>query len=69
VQLTSEFAAVQIERDDSGNGPRLKIQDLRSGRSVLLDPLELAALVWVRHDELLRFLDPSRLDPARRTRS
>jgi hypothetical protein len=58
--LTSEFASVTVERDDRGNGPRLMIRDMRNGRTVFLDPLELAALVWVRHDELEPFLDPSR---------
>lgn len=62
IQLTSEFAAVEIDRDDSGNGPRLIIRDLRSGQRVLLDPLELAALAGVRHEELGPFLDPGRLD-------
>lgn len=60
--LTSEFAAVEVDRDDNGNGPRLLIRDLRSGRSVRLDPLELAALASARHDELAPFLDPARLD-------
>jgi hypothetical protein len=64
VRLTSEFASVQIERDDTGNGPRLLIRDAQTGRRVLLDPLELAALTHVRHDELLPFLDPSRLERA-----
>jgi hypothetical protein len=61
--LNSEFAAVEVARDDRGNGPRLMIRDLRSGKSVFLDPLELAALASVRHEELLPFLDPARLDP------
>jgi hypothetical protein len=56
--LTSEFASVEVERDDNANGPRLKIRDVRNGKFVFLDPLELAALVWVRHEELLPFLDP-----------
>ena len=60
--LRNEFAAVEIDRDDHGNGPRLLIRDARSGRCVLLDPLELAALTSVRHEELLPFLDPGRLD-------
>jgi len=60
IHLTSEFAAVAVSRDDSGNGPRLLIRDLRTGRETLLDPLELAALTWVRHEELAPFLDPSR---------
>jgi hypothetical protein len=68
LQLTSEFAAVEVERDDRGNGPRLMIRDLRSGQCVFLDPLELAALAWTRHEELLPFLDPGRLDPRIRKR-
>jgi len=63
VVLNSEFAAVEVERDDSGNGPRLMIRDLSSGNCVFLDPLELAALAWLRHEELTSFLDPARLDP------
>ena len=62
--LSSEFASVEIELDDRGNGPRLMIRDARNGRSVFLDPLELAALAWVRHEELLPFLDPARLEIA-----
>lgn len=62
LQLASEFASVEVARDDRGNGPRLMIRDAHNGRCVFLDPLELAALVWVRHEELLPFLDPSRLD-------
>jgi hypothetical protein len=60
IQLRSEFASVEVDRDDRGNGTRLKIRDLRSGRCVFLDPLELAALAWSRHEELLPFLDPGR---------
>jgi hypothetical protein len=61
LRLTSEFAAVEVGRDDRGNGPRLMIRDARSGRSVFLDPLELAALAAARHEDLLPFLDPARL--------
>ena len=68
LQLNSEFAAVEVERDDSGNGPRLLIRDLRSGQCVFLDPLELSALAWVRHEELLPFLDPGRFDARSRKR-
>ena len=68
LQLTSEFAAVEVERDDSGNGPRLMVRDLRSGQCIFLDPLELAALAWARHEELVPFLDPGRLDPRARNR-
>ncbi|HLK87937.1 MAG TPA: hypothetical protein VKT27_15645 [Candidatus Binataceae bacterium] len=62
LRLVSEFAAVEVTRDERGNGPRLMIRDLQRGRSVLLDPLELAALAAVRHEELQPFLDPARLE-------
>ena len=62
MELTNEFASIEIERDDRGNGPRLRIRDVQTGRCVLLDPLELAALAHARHDDLLPFLDPSRFD-------
>jgi hypothetical protein len=62
IQLSSEFAAVEIARDDRGNGPRLMIRDMRSGQCVFLDPLELASLAGARHEELRPLLDPGRLD-------
>jgi hypothetical protein len=49
MRLVSEFAAVEIARDDHGNGPRLMIRDLQTGQEIYLDPLELAALAWARH--------------------
>jgi hypothetical protein len=67
IRLSSEFATVEIDRDDSGNGPRLMIRDLQSGQEVYLDPLELAALAWSRHEELLPLFDPARLDREART--
>jgi hypothetical protein len=58
LRLTSEFADVEVSLDTEGNGPRLRIRDVRTDVSVLLDPLELESLVYVRHDELAGFLDP-----------
>ena len=62
MRLISEFAVVEIERDDRRNGPRLMIRDARSGQCIYLDPLELAALAWARHEDLLPLIDPSRFD-------
>ena len=62
MRLISEFAVVEIERDDSGNGPRLLIRDARTGQCIYLDPLELATLAWARHEDLLPLMDPSRFD-------
>lgn len=61
-RLANEFAAVEITRDDCGNGPRLMVRDLASGRRILLDPLELSALATASHAELMTFLDPARLE-------
>lgn len=57
--ISNEFAAVDVEVDATANGPRLRIQDLDTGESTYLDPLELQSLVWVPHRDLESFLDPS----------
>jgi hypothetical protein len=59
MDLVNEFAAVSIELDDSGNGPRLRIVDLKTGQTGFLDPLELETLAWLPEGALHRFLDPS----------
>lgn len=59
LRLASEFASVEVALDESGNGPRLKIVDLKTGHVGYLDPFELETLAWVRKDELARFFDPS----------
>jgi hypothetical protein len=62
LRLISEFAAVEVEFDDTGNGPRLMIRDVRSGQCIYLDPLELSALASACHEDLLPLIDPSRFD-------
>jgi hypothetical protein len=62
MKLVSEFAVVEIVRDDRGNGPRLMIRDSQTGQEIYLDPLELAALAASRHEELLPLLDPGRFE-------
>ena len=59
IELASEFAWVSVERDVEANGPRLKVCDKRTGMSVFLDPLELEALAWMGHEELVSFLAPA----------
>ena len=58
MELESEFGHVQVEKDESGNGIRLMIKDLKSGVSIYLDPLELEGLAWARHGDLAPLLDP-----------
>lgn len=59
LRLTSEFGDVAVALDENANGPRLRIEDMRNGRVIHLDPLELASLTWLTHDRLGPFLDPS----------
>jgi hypothetical protein len=47
--LRNEFALVEITVVDAGNGPALSIRDADSGRSIVLDPLELEALTRCKH--------------------
>jgi len=60
MELKSEFADVRVEVDNSANGPRLMIQDQKTGVTNYLDPLELECLAWARHEDLTLLLDPSR---------
>jgi hypothetical protein len=55
----NEFAEVAIGFDDRGNGPRLRLTDLRTGRVRLLDALELETIIWLRDEHLAALLDPS----------
>ena len=57
--LESEFASVRLEVDEDANGPRLRIEDLRTGQVGFLDPLELETLAWLPEGEMQKLLDPS----------
>jgi hypothetical protein len=59
--LSSEFASVQLSIDHDGNGPRLRVEDLRTGQVGFLDPLELETLAWLPEGALHKLLDPSLL--------
>lgn len=59
IVLSNEFASVTVAIDHLGNGPRLAIRDPSGRREILLDPLELQALAWTRHEELRDLLRPS----------
>ena len=58
LELESEFGHVQVELDNSANGSRLMIRDLKTGQTIFLDPLELEGLAWARHGDLAPLLDP-----------
>lgn len=57
--VDSEFAAVHLSIDRSGNGPRLRIEDLTNSRVAYLDALTLETLAWVSPERLRALLDPS----------
>ena len=60
-EVSSEFAAVSLRIDDAGNGPRLRIEDLKTGQVGFLDALELETLAWLPEGGLHKLLDPSLL--------
>ncbi len=57
--VESEFAQVSVTVDDEGNSPRLRLEDLRTGRVRYLDALELEAVIWLPEGKLVQLLDPS----------
>jgi hypothetical protein len=57
--VASEFAQVSVTIDLDANGPRLRLEDLRTGRVRFLDALELETLVWLPDERLTALLDPS----------
>jgi hypothetical protein len=57
--VASEFAAVSVRVDHEANGPRLRLEDLTSGRVAYLDALQLESLVWLPGERLTELLDPS----------
>jgi hypothetical protein len=65
----SEFAEIKVAIDRQGNGPRLRLEDLRTGRVRCLDALELETIIWLPEGHLRKLLDPSadrwREDPGR----
>jgi hypothetical protein len=57
--VASEFARVAVRLDESANGTRLRLEDVRTGRVRYLDALELETIVWLRDEQLSRLMDPS----------
>jgi len=57
--VANEFASVAVSVDHAGNSPRLRVEDLRTGRVGYLDALELETLAWLPDGALHGLLDPS----------
>lgn len=60
MELRNEFARVRLEQNNTANGPRLMIVDVKTGKTKFFDPLELESLAWITQEELAPLLDPSR---------
>jgi hypothetical protein len=54
-----EFAEVKVVVDTNANGPRLRLEDRRTGRVRFLDALELETIIWLPDGHLTQLLDPS----------
>ncbi|HEY1973999.1 MAG TPA: hypothetical protein VGH89_39035 [Pseudonocardia sp.] len=57
--VENEFSHVSVRVDRDANSPRLRLEDLKSGRVRYLDALELETLVWLPDGNLRQLLDPS----------
>jgi hypothetical protein len=57
--VESEFAKVSVNVDGGANSPRLRLEDLRTGRVRYLDALELETIIWLPEGRLSQLLDPS----------
>jgi len=57
--VENEFASVVVRVDVEANAPRLRVEDLRTGRVRFLDALELETIVWLPEGRLEELLDPS----------
>ena len=54
--IANEFAAVRVQVARCGRGVRLVVQDLESGASVSLDPLDLRTFCLASEDEQIGWL-------------
>jgi len=59
LEVVSEFADVLVAVDTAANGPRLRLEDRRTGRVRFLDALELETIIWLPEGHLAQLLDPS----------
>ncbi len=66
--IANEFAAVRVQVTTCGRGTRLVVQDLESGASVSLDPLDLRSFCLASTGEQIAWLRSGAYrEPADRT--
>ncbi len=68
-ELGNEFAVVHISLDESGNGPRLLVEDAETGDHIFLTPLELASLCLATPQDRTDWLRVGAYRDERRDRS
>lgn len=56
--VRNEFAVVCV-RARQGRRAGIEIEDVKTGQSIVLGPLELESLAYARHHDLFALLDPS----------
>jgi hypothetical protein len=56
--VQSEFGSVEISKDTSANGDRVKLVGLKTGFVVFLDPLELESIAALSAEELQAIVSP-----------
>lgn len=54
--LSNEYAEVRVSKVLTRNGVRLRIQEAKGGREILLCPLELESLTWQSPEMFSRLL-------------
>jgi len=52
MHLNNEFAMVELSKDHTANGVRLKIYSSKTKRVTYLDPLLLEALTWTPPEQI-----------------
>lgn len=57
--VSNEFASVRVGIDHEANSPRLRLEDLKSGRVRYFDALELETLIWLPEGNMRMLLDPA----------
>jgi hypothetical protein len=57
VELTNEYASVNVRKVHTRNGVRLEIVSPKLGRGIRLCPVELESLTWQSHETFSGFLE------------
>jgi hypothetical protein len=56
--VQSEFGSVEVSKDTSANGDRVKLVGLKTGFIAYLDPLELESIAALTPEELQAIVSP-----------